>query len=100
MEPVALRSIGRDIQKAFSKIVNSHADSATSETSIKLPSSWEIESERQRFQLWAANLGLYSIGHRSLDYRLQDAASVRKYISRLLQDLRDDLSQSGYFLWI
>jgi hypothetical protein len=100
MEPATLRSIGRDIQKSFSKIALSIADAETTNTVIKAPSSWEIEAERQRFQLWAANLGLYGIGDRSLDYRLQDAASVKKYTFRLLQDLRDDLSKSGPCLQI
>jgi len=51
----------------------------------------DVQSEKERFQLWAANLGLYATGDRSLDYRIQDSPSVKEYTSQLLHELREDL---------
>ena len=52
--------------------------------------------ESQRFGLWAKNLGLYDLGHSSLDYRFRDAPVVKNYTSHLLVDLEKSISKSGF----
>jgi len=54
----------------------------------------DVSSEMERFQLWAANLGLFVVGDRSLDYRMRDHPTVKKYAGKLLSGLEEDLSRS------
>jgi hypothetical protein len=53
----------------------------------------EIENEYQRFQLWAANLGLRGQGHWSLDYRLRDATFVKDFVIDLLNELKQTITE-------
>ena len=53
-----------------------------------------LVNESQRFGLWAKNLGLYSLGHSSLDYRFRDAPVVYQYTRRLLGNLEESVSAS------
>ena len=53
-----------------------------------------IENAAQRFHLWAVNLGLYTIGHSSLEYRLGDAPSIYSYVRHALADLQTYLNIS------
>lgn len=46
-----------------------------------------VANERQRFELWASNLGLHHTGHSSLDYRLRDSKLVFDFALSLLVDL-------------
>lgn len=51
---------------------------------------WPVASflaEAERFELWAANLGLFIVGHGSLDYRVRDAENLAKTLHRFLEDL-------------
>jgi hypothetical protein len=52
--------------------------------------------QSERFTLWASSLGLFQVGHASLDYRLRDADVVRQYISDVLLELNEYLSDSTY----
>lgn len=47
-----------------------------------------LENAKQRFNLWAINLGLYVPGHSSLEYRLGDAPLVYSYTRKSLADLQ------------
>ncbi|KAL8931143.1 MAG: hypothetical protein Q9208_000247 [Pyrenodesmia sp. 3 TL-2023] len=47
-----------------------------------------FENARQRFDLWAVNLGLYTSGHSSLEYRLGDAPLIYIYALQALTDLQ------------
>lgn len=47
-----------------------------------------FENARQRFDLWAVNLGLYTSGHSSLEYRLGDAPLIYNYAVQALADLQ------------
>jgi hypothetical protein len=95
MDSGGLCGIGRDIEQHFAEITVLLDPSASTPDIISQQlRSEDFESERQRFQLWAANLGLNQSGDRSLDYRLQDAPSVREFTLDLLRELSDDLSQS------
>jgi hypothetical protein len=51
----------------------------------------QLVLERQRFLLWAQNLGLHRQGHASLDYRVRDAAAVKGYLAEVLTELQDTL---------
>jgi hypothetical protein len=96
MDPGSLCGIGRDIERHFAEIaLLLDPNASTPDTISQQLRSEDFESERQRFQLWAANLGLNQSGDRSLDYRLQDAPLVKEFTLDLLQELRDDLSQSA-----
>lgn len=53
-----------------------------------------LVNESQRFGLWAKNLGLYDLGHSSLDYRFRDATVVYAYTKHLLVDLEKSFWKS------
>jgi hypothetical protein len=46
-----------------------------------------IDNDEQRFSLWARNLGLVRPAHSSLDYRLQNAPTIRRTVYAFLEDL-------------
>ena len=51
-------------------------------------------NESQRFGLWAKNLGLYDLGHSSLDYRFRDGPAVHQHARQLLLNLEKSISAS------
>ncbi|KAL8732788.1 MAG: hypothetical protein Q9166_002570 [cf. Caloplaca sp. 2 TL-2023] len=51
------------------------------------PLAIDLQNAAQRYNLWAINLGLYTAGHSSLEYRLGDAPSVYDYARHALADL-------------
>jgi hypothetical protein len=53
----------------------------------------------QRFELWAQNLGLYTGGHSSLDYRFRDAQLLFDHTLSLLNDLARILTQCEFLSW-
>jgi hypothetical protein len=53
----------------------------------------KLVNQTQRFELWAKNLGLYHLGHSSLDYRFRDAPSLFEYTMGLLRNLDGLLAQ-------
>ncbi|KAL2807837.1 hypothetical protein BJX63DRAFT_411145 [Aspergillus granulosus] len=58
-----------------------------------LSESMEVSNQRrfidqqQRYETWASSLGLYHLGHSSLDYRFRDSPPLFEYASGLLADL-------------
>ncbi|KAL6897542.1 hypothetical protein GGI43DRAFT_96601 [Trichoderma evansii] len=46
-----------------------------------------------RFELWAVNLGLFVMGHGSLDYRIRDSESMRESIYMMIQNLNRSLDE-------
>ncbi|KAL6876222.1 hypothetical protein HDV57DRAFT_510564 [Trichoderma longibrachiatum] len=46
-----------------------------------------------RFELWAVNLGVFVMGHGSLDYRIRDSESMREAILKMLQNLTRSLEE-------
>ncbi|KAG8161163.1 hypothetical protein KVR01_009427 [Diaporthe batatas] len=48
-------------------------------------------AESQRFELWAANMGLFVPGHGSLDYRVREAEKLAQTLRRFMQDLNTSL---------
>ena len=55
-------------------------------------------AEAERFELWAVNLGLFVVGHGSLDYRVREAERLAQTIRRFLLELIDSLAEGGTFL--
>jgi hypothetical protein len=53
----------------------------------------DLESEEQRFRLWAVNLGLYHQGHSALDYWLRDNLLIREFTAELLGSLDTTLRE-------
>lgn len=58
----------------------------------------QLLKQEQRFRLWAANLGLFSVGHASLDYRLRDADLVRAYITEVLREVHEYVFASEFLI--
>ena len=56
--------------------------------------SFALVNQFQRFGLWAKSLGLYDLGHSSLDYRFRDAPTVHEYTRKMLGDLEKSIYQS------
>ena len=50
-----------------------------------------LATQAERFELWAVNLGLFVVGHGSLDYRVREAERLAQTIRRFLQELLDSL---------
>ena len=91
MESESLATAGRQVGRKFAKLEadTHHVYYSGSIREILI-------DQRQRFRLWADNMGLCSYGHHSLDYRCRDATKVYEYVYQLLTDLEGtlDLSKS------
>ena len=84
-----LATIGHRIHNSFGSL-ESDTRSSADDASFFLV----LSNESQRFSLWAKNLGLYGLGHSSLDYRFRDAPVVYQYTRHLLGNLEDSVSAS------
>jgi hypothetical protein len=85
----SLFELGSRVYRLFTQVIESVSKSPIVEPT---PSErFDIESECQRFGLWAKNLGLFLKGHGSLDYRLRDADDVRTFTRDILLDLANSL---------
>lgn len=87
----SLAQIGDNSIRLFSSLITALAnlDSSTIEASRAA-----IDNETQRFDLWAQNLGLTLPAHKGLDYRLQNAPSLRMTVHAFLEDLNESLTES------
>lgn len=54
-----------------------------------------------RFELWAANLGVFVMGHGSLDYRIRESESMKEAIFKMMGNLNRSLGggQSFFFFF-
>lgn len=80
-----LAGIGRQIRARYNSLAKSDA--------VENPKWAAFDNEMQRFELWARNLGLYTGGHSSLDYRFRDAQLLFDHTLELLGDLERLLAQ-------
>ncbi|KAL2782474.1 hypothetical protein BJX66DRAFT_320644 [Aspergillus keveii] len=80
-----LAAVGREIRSKFRHLERSEA--------VNEPTWGKCDNERQRFEVWARNLGLYSGGHSSLDYRFRDAQLLFDHTLSLLNDFARTLAQ-------
>jgi hypothetical protein len=104
MEIATLRNLGRDVLFQFgaASLALRKNVSEQLETDDEIKHFIEnLTTESERFQLWAANIGLQATGDRSLDYRVKDSSSVKLYASQLLEELAEDLldRNSHSYLW-
>ena len=84
----SLADLGMEALNLFQRIQTEHSD--------KISQDWpsvSFSTEAERFELWAVNLGLFVIGHGSLDYRVREADRLAQTIRRFLQDLLDSLAE-------
>ena len=92
MEPRSLATIGLQVDQKFAKLVVDNDRCHYSDSLREI-----LIDQRQRFRLWADNMGLCNYGHHSLDYRCRDAPKVYEYGRQLLTDLEDTLDLSKSF---
>ena len=85
----------RRVHSGFQRMLNNIEAGSESEDSSVAARRAVIEDATERYQLWAGNLGAFhtAADSRSLDHRLQNAKSVRKRVSELLDELLE-LQQS------
>lgn len=86
-----LADLGFEVLSLFQHIQNVDSD--------KTPEDWPaalFAAEAERFELWAVNLGLFVVGHGSLDYRVREADRLAQTIRRFLQELMDSLAEGGH----
>lgn len=82
----ALADLGFQAIEFFRKVKTTLED--------KADDAWDAHmflAEAERFELWAANLGLFVPGHGSLDYRVREAERLGQTLYRFLQDLVNSL---------
>ena len=82
-----LAGIGHRVDQAFADLHEFGIDDPS-------PYNDAIDNEWQRFRNWATLLGLYHLGHSSLDYRFRDAPLLYEFAWKMLHSLRKYLSQS------
>ncbi|KAL5041264.1 hypothetical protein BDW71DRAFT_212290 [Aspergillus fruticulosus] len=80
-----LAGVGQQIRELYKELGHSVA--------VEDPAWARLDNEMQRYELWARNLGLYTAGHSSLDYRFRDAQLLFDHTLDLLGDLTRVLSQ-------
>lgn len=56
----------------------------------------DLDNEFQRFRLWASNLGVFALGHASLEYRFRDASALKIWALDTLNELVDQLRQREF----
>ena len=88
--PIAtsLADLGFETLNLFQRVQGLEHD----QTSQDWPAA-SFTTEAERFELWAVNLGLFVVGHGSLDYRVREAHRLAQTISRFLRELIDSLAE-------
>ncbi|TFA98048.1 hypothetical protein CCMA1212_010226 [Trichoderma ghanense] len=92
MDLAQLYKIGKKISTSFSQLA------ALLQLS-QSPKYRQLVTEEQRFKVWAYSLGLYHLGHASLDYRVRDAEVVKTRLADILEELQSHVCslESLYF---
>jgi hypothetical protein len=62
---------------------------------IRYEDEW-TEDQLARFNIWAANLGVFARGHASADHRLRYGDEVRNLMLQLLEALCNNLQYSTF----
>ena len=89
----SLADLGIETLTLFERVQMVESDKTSPDWPIAL-----FTAEAERFELWAVNLGLFVVGHGSLDYRVREADRLAQTIRRFLQELRDSLAEGGIVL--
>ncbi|KAI7778760.1 hypothetical protein LA080_001827 [Diaporthe eres] len=82
----SLANLGSNAIDLFRKVEKALKESAVTAWPDDL-----LVVESERFELWAANMGLFVAGHGSLDYRVQEAEELAQTLRRFMQDLINSL---------
>lgn len=82
----ALADLGSNAIDLFRKVEKALKESADTAWPDDL-----LVAESDRFELWAANMGLFVAGHGSLDYRVREAERLAQTLRRFMQDLINSL---------
>lgn len=77
-----LRLLGQTVADAFKSLIETPC---TNDGDTGMPSRRRIENEKERFRLWARELGLFQLGHSSLDYTVRDSSYIKSYLAELLR---------------
>jgi hypothetical protein len=88
--PLALFKLGLITRGCFESL-GTHTVSNNAAVVDHTISAWDIEAARQHFVVWAANVGLYSPAHGSLDYRLVGNVDITNLTTTLLTALNEKL---------
>jgi hypothetical protein len=75
--------------------VRSFNQCLSSDTLPSYENGW-TEDQLARFNIWAANLGVFARGHASADHRLRDCDEIRNLILQLLEALCENLQYSMF----
>ena len=89
-----LSLLGQDARMRF-QVTLKTLDKSSAEVKAQLETA-AVQSEYQRFLLWATNLGLFQKNHSSLDYRLRENEVIRSFTISLLTSLIRALKESQY----
>lgn len=81
-----LQALGRTVAGSFKRLLEAPW---TDDLDTAVPSKRRIATEQERFLLWGRTLGLFQMGHASLDYRVRDASFVKASLTDLLTELQD-----------
>lgn len=83
---VALTDLGSEAIYLFRKVEKALKESADEAWPEDL-----LLAESERFELWAANMGVFVAGHGSLDYRVREAERLAQTLRRFMQELINSL---------
>lgn len=91
--PVSLAHLGRETFRLFQKVTGV-SDAHRTRDEACLPKA-QYEVQRDRFKIWAIDLGLVVPGHGSLDYRVREAESLANTFRVFLGDLNESLREGA-----
>lgn len=91
---LSIASASNGCLKAFDLLSSGLIASGDNNKSCMPPMA--LNNQRDRFKIWAGNLGALQQGHASLDFRLKESSFLQTTFLELLSRLRDTLSRSRY----
>lgn len=90
MNPPSIATAALDIYKLSLELQNMRTTKKVDATSETLS---RVLQHLGRYRVWSENIGAHRQGRVSLDYRLRDAAIMRKTIMTFLNDLKESIQQ-------
>ncbi|KAL7785282.1 hypothetical protein V8C37DRAFT_405904 [Trichoderma ceciliae] len=90
MESLAV--VGHAIMQRFKALQSVETLSYANGKSHEWPKDLFL-TQFDKFELWTVNLGVFVIGHGSLDYRIRDAESMKEAIYQMMKSLNRSLDE-------
>jgi hypothetical protein len=87
-----LASAVKVCMKAFNLLVSRLEVSVDEHKKLMPPSA--VQNQRDRFKIWAGNLGALQQGRASIDFRLRESSLMQTIVLRLLNQLEDTITKS------